>query len=332
MARLGVHTVKDLLALPAAGLKLRYGAELATLQDFLCGKRWTPLQPKAPAPPLCFQHDLEPPAEDIARLLFLFKSQFQEAAHQLSQRSAAITAFTVTLHPEYEPPATTPATERSANVADTTADTQQEQVGDPNLLQGSFHTRIEAAAPTLDTVQLVDLLRLRLGPVTLTAPINRTELHFEHVPVHPKQLALPTAKPTRNLAAANQALARIKATFSPEATTYAKLRPAHLPEATFTFEPCREVRLPSPKATDHFMPLVRRVLRPPRPLSKHPDQAPDACFRNLRPLSGPYRIAGGWWNKPTERDYYFAATVTGDTLWLYYDRPRDRWFIHGELR
>jgi len=32
-----------------------------------------------------------------------------------------------------------------------------------------------------------------------------------------------------------------------------------------------------------------------------------------------------------ERDYYYAETQHGEILWLFYDRPRRRWFLHGEV-
>ena len=48
-------------------------------------------------------------------------------------------------------------------------------------------------------------------------------------------------------------------------------------------------------------------------------------------LDGPYRVSGGWWVRTVERDYYFAHTQRGDVLWIFYDRPRRRWFLHGEV-
>jgi protein ImuB len=48
-------------------------------------------------------------------------------------------------------------------------------------------------------------------------------------------------------------------------------------------------------------------------------------------MYGPYRVSGGWWKRLVERDYYYAETDHGDLLWLFYDRPRKRWFLHGVL-
>ena len=48
-------------------------------------------------------------------------------------------------------------------------------------------------------------------------------------------------------------------------------------------------------------------------------------------LHGPFRVSGGWWVRTVERDYYYAETQRGEILWVFYDRPRRRWFIHGEV-
>ena len=42
-------------------------------------------------------------------------------------------------------------------------------------------------------------------------------------------------------------------------------------------------------------------------------------------------ISGWWWKQPVERDYHFAETKTGENLWVFYDRGKNRWFLQGEL-
>jgi protein ImuB len=46
-------------------------------------------------------------------------------------------------------------------------------------------------------------------------------------------------------------------------------------------------------------------------------------------MYGPDRIAGGWWARMRERDYYYVETRTGEILWIYYDRPARRFRLHG---
>jgi hypothetical protein len=48
-------------------------------------------------------------------------------------------------------------------------------------------------------------------------------------------------------------------------------------------------------------------------------------------MYGPYRVSGGWWKRTVERDYYYAETDVGGLLWVYWDRPRAAWFMHGTV-
>lgn len=48
-------------------------------------------------------------------------------------------------------------------------------------------------------------------------------------------------------------------------------------------------------------------------------------------MYGPYRVSGGWWKRTVERDYYYAETDAGGLLWVYWDRPRGAWFLHGTV-
>ena len=77
---------------------------------------------------------------------------------------------------------------------------------------------------------------------------------------------------------------------------------------------------------------MRRVFRSPLPLPAMPNHEPEAWLGrhgSVEHMHGPYRTAGGWWVRRRERDYYFVETQKGEILWLFYDRPRRRWFLHG---
>jgi protein ImuB len=76
----------------------------------------------------------------------------------------------------------------------------------------------------------------------------------------------------RDLHAANQAIARVRAAFGDGSVTRARLRPAHLPEAGFAWEPvtaatCPKVQdAPANHGAAPGAPLCRRLLARPRPL------------------------------------------------------------------
>ena len=50
----------------------------------------------------------------------------------------------------------------------------------------------------------------------------------------------------------------------------------------------------------------------------------------LQRMVGPDAISGGWWNREVQRDYFYTETSLG-TFWLYYDRTRRRWRLHGKV-
>ena len=314
LGQLGIHTVGDFVALPAGQLRTRYGPELSALHRFLRGESWTPLQPTLPTPPIHLSSEVDPPDTDITRLLFGIKGHVQQAIELLSQQTAAITACTVTLRLEYT--------------------STSEQSYPPPSTAPALKERIETAAPTLDTLQVVELLRLRLSQLRFTAPVAEIGLDFEHIRVHPKQLQLQRERHSRDLTAANRALSRLKAMFNDDAVTQACLRPGHLPEAQFSFESKSSITLPTPRFTTQLMPLVRSVIFRPKVLPLHGSSIKHDLGDELavKQLFGPYRIAGGWWSQSTERDYYFAETRTGEVLWIFYDRIRRRWSLHGHLR
>jgi protein ImuB len=45
---------------------------------------------------------------------------------------------------------------------------------------------------------------------------------------------------------------------------------------------------------------------------------------------GPERIETLWWRGPTvRRDYYRAATISGQHLWMFHQIADGGWFVHG---
>ncbi len=309
LSLLGVERVGSLLALPSAQLRTRYGAEAARVHEFLSGKSWAPLMPRVPEPPLVLELEVEPPDDDLARLSFGFKAVLQRAIAKLRAEQHAITALSVEL-----------SLERG----------------------GKRSERVEAAAPTLDAVQLVELIRLRLASFTLGGKVAYVRLELEHVRVHARQLALAHddgaahGKKKRDFEAAGRAIARLRASFGAEAVTRARLREAHLPEASFCFEPVAELTPPRALLPPADPPLVRRLYRKPVPLDSPPKHEPERWLGThgaVRAMYGPYRVAGGWWSPrgARERDYCFVETQTGELLWLYYDRARRRWLMQGAV-
>lgn len=286
---LGIETLGEFLRIPSGELHSRFGKAARELHELFSDLQ-LPIQPQAFDEPARVSFQIEPPDGDQHRLLFAIKGALHSLFQPIGARGEALQALHIKLQLERAP--------------------EQEE-------------RIEPAKPTTDAMALLELIRLRLAEVELRGEVEEVELIAETVRTPAEQSRLPGHEPRVDYNAASAALARIRAAYGEQSVTQARLQEAHLPEARFRWEPVQDVRPAACSAGNH-LPMVRRILSKPRPLSP----APPA---NIERLYGPYRISGGWWKRLVERDYYYAETKQGDLLWLFYDQPRKRWFLHGRL-
>lgn len=297
LAVLGVVSLGQFLRLPVSELRARFGETAARLHH-AASDDWAPLQPRPLEDPVTGELQLEPPDADHTRLLFGLKGLLHRLLHPLAERSQALRLLHLELELDHAP---------------------------------RHHEYIEPARPTLDATMILELVRLRLAALSLPAAVAAVHLELEGVLTDSEQLALFRTRQRRDLEAAGRALARLRAALGPEAVTRARLKPAHLPEASFEWEPILEARFPHP-APNVQAPLCRRFFSRPIPLPPRPRHEPEAWLGRASPvarLHGPHRISGGWWVRTVERDYYYAETKNGEILWIYYDRPRRRWFLQG---
>lgn len=314
LAPLAVTTVDDFLGLPAAGLAARFGPAAHRLHRLAAGARWTPLRPLAVQPARERTADVEPPDADANRLLFLAKRLLDSLLVELAGRGEALQALTLQLKPE----------------------------------RGGWRTeRLRPAAPTLDGLQLLRLVRLRLEALRLPDPLTALRLGAEVVPAVAEQLRL-IGKAHRDPEAGARAFARVRAALG-EVVVRARLLDAHLPGASFRWEPIESGSVerragpcsspaPSPQApTPNPRPLVRRIYAAPLPLPPRPRHEPDGWLLSgleagaASHLRGPYSLCWGWWEQDERRDYYFVTLRRGDVFWVYRDRRQRRWFLEGRV-
>jgi protein ImuB len=314
MAQLGVHHLGGFLTLPAAELRARFGATAAELHARY-SETAAPLRPVLPPEPIVEAIEFDPPDDNSERLLFALQPLLAALLSRVAAAGDGLVMLQIALELDHAPP---------------------------------LHTAIEPAGALGDDAasrrQLADLLRLRLSGLELAAPVIRAALTAAGGRASAEQLALLRGR-GRDLHAAGQALARIRAAFGETSVTRARLRPAHLPEAGFQWEPVRTPSCPKVQAlpaNDHAgraaPPLVRRLLAKPRPLPAWSGRDEGGWLEGtglvrgtVVRMNGPFRISGGWWARTVERDYYFAETSLGDIAWVYHDRPRQRWFLHAVL-
>jgi len=318
LALLGVHTLGEFLALPAEALHERLGEPARTLHRKLHGELQLPLRPERPVLPAEDLRELEPPALHTDQLLFAARAMLHGLLRVTAARGEAVAALQLTLH-----------LERSRSDVE------------PVRLQQT----LAPADPSLDEAQLIELVRLYLAGLTLPEAVTRMVLRLDGRPTSATNLRLWQLAGKRDLDAAQQGLARLRAAYGPSVIVHAELRPNHLPEARFVWLPAGA---PSPRtrpapdrppeaAAEPPRILARRLYAKPRLLPPRPKHEPD-CWPiadgrqgTVSRLWGPFRITGGWWVREVRRDYFYVETDAGDLLWVYYDAVRRGWYLQGKV-
>ena len=305
LAALGTRTVGDFLRLPPGGIRQRFGEAAHRLHTMAAGKAWAPLQPAPHVEPCAREAELEAPDSDSGRLLFLVKQLLDPLLAQLARRSEALVELTFHL----------------------ILDDHAEHV-----------ESLRPAGPTLDAVQLLGLIRLRLETLRLSSGVIELRLRAQGVRAAAGQIEMFRLS-RRDPEAAHRAFARLRAELGDEAVVRASLREGHLPASQFAWERMEALpdRLPAPREVSERV-LVRRVYSKPVALPPRPRQEPDGwLLRGLEHgrvenLAGPYVVSGGWWGRRTaHREYYFARMSRGELLWIYYDKNRRRFFLEGRV-
>ena len=321
LRKLGIHTVRALLSLPVYGLLMRFGKTAQRLHELAAGELFAPLEPSEWQAPLIERALLDDAERDSTRLLFVIKRLLDPLLGQLALRAQALASLTLTCK----------------------LDRRQGTFG-PDTLR--------PAVPSLDVLQLLDLVRLRIETWKLTTGIIEIELEVTGAATSVEQLRVFVEQPRRDLAAGNRALARLRAELGDDAVVRAVLCDGQLPEASFGWQPMTELktpRNPQPSAASfepvlpdgasaslRRRPLVRRILRKPEQL-----HAPGRHLRDdgwlirgvdhgpVTHVAGPYVVSGGWWVRDVHREYQFVMTRRGELLWMYQDKRRRRLYLHG---
>jgi protein ImuB len=307
LAKLGIHTLGDFLQLPPASMRRRFGNEAIRLHALACGEAHDPLSPAFPVDPVTVAIVLEVSEANSVRLLFAIQEHLNGLLTELAIRGEALQELEVHFSLER---------------------------------QGNRDDRIRPAEATLDEALILDLLRLRLEGIPLQTPVSEIGLTAHGTRVNQHQIRLFMKAPRRDLAAANRALARIRAELGEDAVVRARLTEGYLPEARFTWEPFSRLPKAHPNPAGKQA-LVRRLYSQPSFLGMRPRHDPNGqLIRGLHDGQvirswGPYVLSGEWWRTTNGqsicRYYYFLETQGGKILWAYYDSPRQQWFLQGQV-
>ncbi len=304
LLKLGIERLGDFLDLPPAGLARRFGAEAAALHELARGEGWEVLSPTELRDPIEGSMGLDYPESDTGRLLAVLSVLLQAQLRQLAERHEQLAALCFEL----------------------------------TLDHGGAHCEeIAPALPTLDANSILNLCRLRLETLTLDSGVVEVGCRVRGVSAQEQQESLFPERVTRNIAAAERALAKLRAEFGNGIVLRARLHEGYLPEARHSWETLEH--LTPPQAGAPLMaPLVRRLYTPPIALPPREHREPDGWLVTgvadgpVEEVIGPHFVNGGWWIRELARAYYFVRTRSGRWLWIYHDQKRRRWYLQGEAQ
>jgi len=307
LERLGISTLGGFLALPANGVHTRFGKEAHHFHQEASGALATPFQPLAPLEPVIASVHLDDPEINLDRLLTVIDRELGALARILDSRAHVLVSISIRL-----------TFDDGSRIAE----------------------RLQPASPTLELARIIELLQLRLASVLAANEHARgvvdVEIECEGAPAVHTQTEMFAARTSRDAAAAARAMARIRAELGDGAVVHAVLRDGHLPEARFEWVPVDTIAEASPRMVKS-PPLVRRIHSRSIPFSpgRHRNAQAELIRYidegTVRETLGPFIVSGGWWAREVQREYYYVRTSNDRVLWMYYDRPRQVWFIQGEV-
>jgi protein ImuB len=278
---LGVTTVGELLRLPREGLAQRCGARVAGDLDRALGTLPEPRAFFAPPPRFAAGLELPAPVIHAEGLLFGARRLLIQLEGLLTARQAGIRGFALKL--------------THADAAECTV-----QVG--------------LASPARDTERLAQLLRERLGRLTLPQPVEAMRLEADDFVPLPGRSGAMFGDAAGDAEDWARLAERLRARLGHDAVYGLTTHPDHRPEHAWRrVEPGEwdphEFKAPGPRPA---------WLLEPRKLNEG----------EFAPLAGPERIESGWWDgDEAKRDYFIARLPNASLAWVY--READEWYLHG---
>jgi protein ImuB len=328
LARAGLRRIGDVALRPRAPIAARFGAEVMSRLDALCGRERGAISPRFAAPdfsaerrfasPICRREDVEGTIARLARDLAILLERQAKGARRLEARLFRVDG----------------AVRRIAVGA-------SRPLNDPATIARLFRERLDAPGEDeFDAGYGVDVVRLSC---LVAEPLAPTQGTFEQAG---------DGEQERHLA---NLVDQLSARLGARRVTRLELIDAHIPEFSVAALPARDaparqsrlaLTLPQGEPAADARSLTRPIRLFERPelieaIAEIPDGPPlrfkwRRVLHEIAAIEGPERIAAEWWrNDALTRDYFHAEDTRGRRFWLYreglYGREtaRAKWFLHG---
>lgn len=355
LSKLGVHTIAALLSLPQTGLLRRFGQTAARLHALATGE-YAALRAETWLAPLVERSLLDSAESDSTRLLFVIKRMLAGLLSMLVVRGEALASLQLRFvldrkqgRVETEP--LRPATPTLDGIL--VLDLVRLRMESLLLSQGVVEIELEATGVPCCEEQLrvfaeqprrdlaagdraIARLRAELGPDAVVCAVlcdgHLPEACFRWQPMAAMRLAEPAALVSDHGDRDEPVEVEgdeSRATDRDQLTRAAVVHAMHDERAGHG----------GGRSVTHMFalrPLVRRFFRKPPVLAGPARQLRDDGWLIRGPeggavahTAGPFLVNGGWWLREVQREYQYVMTRRGELYWVYHDKRRRRWFLHG---
>ena len=312
---LGIERVGQLLSIPKASLRSRFGPHLLWRLDQLLGDAPEPLSFYEPEAPLAMEYPFETAVKNEDVLEAVLASLLQRLTQELEARSIGALHFRITYFLD-------DTHERSAS----------EQL-DIRLLRPTQCSKelAELAAlqiPRLQLSQAVSTIRvdiLKSSPLE----IRQRKLFEDEAQQNPYELALLINRLACRIGTQRVLRVEKKASHDPQRIL------CFLPAIDFEPRPYRLTNLRAERLR-RFPLLFRRKTKQHIQVETDCDKMPSEVlmvgWQKVVRCGGPERVETGWWRGTGLRyDSYWIELCDGSRLWLDFDRRTRQWHLSGEF-
>lgn len=288
----GIRYTGELLALPPATLRRRFGDSPLAALERLRGRRPHGLDLYRLPARYRTRHELGSPVSHVQGLMFILRRVFVELAAFLNGSGCAIQSLRVSLGHERQP---------------------------------ATRLDLRLSAPSAAAGHLERLVRERLDRTTLVAPVREIGLASDRLrPCEGRQASLWGGVGATATDPWPALLDRLRARLGHDAVRWVGHTVDHRPTRASNLQ-AAPPRPPPSSGGDDPPPRPLWLLEPPQPLSA-------TLTARLTWVSGPERIESGWWEADQRRDYYRAMDDNGRLLWVFRDlhvHPAPVYYLHG---
>ena len=319
LAALGLRTAGALAALSAEDVERRWGAGGLAAWHYARGEDARRPVLAAVAAQHAVSAELAAPASTMEPILFLVRAALERLASALAREGRAAAAIAITLVLDDA---------RGALPTD--------------MIGPAAHTvtrEVRFPRPVARAAPLFDHCRALLARWPLTAPAcGVTVAVAASAPASAAQGDL-LAPRWQDPAAADAALARLRAELGPRSVVRPIALDAHAPERAGTWSealyPDAALRAGEPEPESEWPtadgPALRLLEAPEEVAMEFDGERPCALWWrgervSLTRATGPERLSGDWWSDPYRREYWRGESMRGEMLVF---AERGKWFVQG---